>query len=299
MDRLQTMAAFVAVLDNGGFAAAARRLGVSPPVVTRAVADLEERLGVRLFTRTTRVVRATEAGERYGLDCRRILAEIDEADEAAAGMHAAPRGTVQITAPVLFGRLHVMPIVTAYLERYPEADVGCLFVDRVVDLLGEGVDVGIRIGELADSSLQAVAVGRVRRVVCAAPSYLRRHGTPRSPADLARHCVISAAGVTPSTVWAFTRGGAAERVAVRPRLAVSSNDSAIAAAEAGVGLTRVLSYQVAEAIDDGRLKPVLVAFEPPPVPVHVVHREGRHAVRRVRAFLDLVIARLRADPSLG
>ena len=187
MDRLHLMRVLVAVVDAGGFAGAARKLDLSPPAITRAIAALESRLAVRLLTRTTRVVRVTEAGARYAEDCRRILAEVDEADEAAGGVHAVPRGRLTITAPVLFGGMHVVPVVTEFLDRFPEVSAACWFVDRVVNIVDEGVDVAVRIGELPDSSAQAIRVGAVRRVICAAPAYLERHGTPVHPDELARH----------------------------------------------------------------------------------------------------------------
>ena len=192
MDRFHLMTVFVAVAEEEGFAVAARRLRMSPPAVTRAIAVLEERLGVRLLTRTTRLVRTTDAGARYLEDARRILLEAGEADEAAAGVNATPRGHLAVTAPVLFGRIYVMPVITAYQMRYKETTVSALFIDRVVNLVEEGLDVGIRIGPLPDSSLRAIRVGQVRRVVCASPAYLKAYGSPTSPADLARHSIIAA-----------------------------------------------------------------------------------------------------------
>jgi DNA-binding transcriptional LysR family regulator len=298
MDRLSAMAAFVAVVDEAGFAAAARKLGQSPPAVTRAVAELESRMGVRLLTRTTRSVRLTEAGTRYAADCRRILADVAESEASTIGVHSQPRGHLVITAPVLFGRMHVMPIVTEYLDRYPETDVACWYVDRVVNLIEEGIDVAVRIGELSDSSLQAVAVGRVDRVLCASRRYLTRHGVPREPRDLAEHRVISAGGVSPTQEWSFMAEGRSLRVRVRPRLSTTSNDSAIAAALDGFGITRVLSYQIAEHVKKGKLERILDSYEPPPWPIHVVHREGRHVAQKARAFVDLAVERLRGDASL-
>jgi DNA-binding transcriptional LysR family regulator len=298
MDKLQAMTIFLAVADAGGFAAASRKLGISPSVATRAVAELEERLGARLLTRTTRSVRATEAGALYADDCRRLLAAVEEAESAAAGAHRAPRGQLTVTSPVLFGRIYVTPIVTAFLSRYPEVGVSCYFLDRLVNLVEEGVDVAIRIAELGDSSLQAVRVGRVRRVVCAAPAYLARRGMPQRPEDLAGHSVIVASGVRPSSEWRFRKGARAIPVRLRPRMITTTNDSALAAAEAGFGITRLLSYQVAQAVKEGRLRILLADYEPPPMPIHVVHREGRNAARRVRLFLDAAIEALRADRSL-
>lgn len=299
MDRLDSMTMFVAVADAGSFAGAARRLGVSPPVVTRAVAALEDRLGVRLLTRTTRLVRLTDAGGRYLEDCRRILADLDEADESAAGVNAAPRGLLSLTAPVLFGRLYVLPVVGAYLRRYPEVHVNAMFLDRIVNLVDEGLDVAIRIGELPDSSLQAVKVGQVRQVVCAAPDYLADRGTPMHPAELKRHTVIAATGITPTADWKFTDGGIAISVKVTPRLNVNTNDGAIAAASAGLGLTRVLSYQAAPQLSSGALQIVLADYEPPPLPIHVVHREGRRPSAKARAFVDLIVEQLRQDKALN
>ena len=298
MDRLSAMAAFVAVVDEAGFAAAARKLGQSPPAVTRAVAELESRMGVRLLTRTTRSVRLTEAGTRYAADCRRILADVADSEASTIGTHSQPRGHLVITAPVLFGRMYVMPIVAEYLERYPETDVSCWYVDRVVNLIEEGIDVAVRIGDLADSSLQAVGVGRVDRVVCASRRYLKRYGVPREPRELGEHRIVSAGAVTPTQEWSFVADGRPLRVRVRPRLATTSNDSAIVAALGGFGITRVLSYQIAEYIEAGKLERMLEKYEPPPLPIHVVHREGRHAAQKARAFVDLAVERLRADASL-
>jgi DNA-binding transcriptional LysR family regulator len=298
MDRLQAMTTFVAVVDSGGFASAARKLNMSPPVVTRAVAELEERLGLRLLTRTTRVVRVTDAGARFAEDCRRILADIDEAETVATGTHAAPRGTLTLTAPVLFGHLYVTPILVRYLQKYPEVDAQCLFLDRVVNVVEEGIDVAVRIGELPDSSLQAVRVGRVRRVLVAAPAYLKAHGGPQRPEDLARHAIVSASGVTPVSEWRFSDGGKPLLQRLQPRMRTTTNDSAIAAAVAGLGITRLLSYQVAAHVRSGALQLVLEEFEGAPLPVHVVHHEGRRATQKVRAFIDLTVDMLRGDPAL-
>ncbi len=299
MDRLNLITVFVAVVDAKGFAGAARKLNISPPVVTRAINDLESHLGARLLTRTTRVVRLTEAGGRYVEDCRRILAELAEADEAVRGMHGAPRGRLTLTAPVLFGAKFVTPIVTEYLIRYPEVSASCWFLDRLVNMMDEGVDVAVRIGELPDSSMQAIRVGRVRRVICASPAYLALHGSPQQPDELLEHSIVSASGVTPTPEWRLVQNGAPRVVKLQPRLTTTTNDSAVAAAVSGFGLTRLLSYQVAEHLQDGRLKTVLSEFEPAALPVHLVHREGRHASLKARSFLDLAIERLRANQALN
>lgn len=299
MDRLHLMTVYVAVAEEEGFAAAARRLAMSPPAVTRAISALEDRLGVKLLQRTTRHVRVTEAGERYLDDARRVIAAADEADEAAVGINAQPRGHMTVTAPVLFGRMYVMPGIVDYLRQHPETSVSALFLDRVVNMLEEGVDVGIRIGELSDSSYRALRVGHVRRVICAAPSYLKRHGIPQTPQDLKLHQVIVASSLSQNIEWRFVDQGESLSVRIKPRLTVSSNDGAIEAASLGLGVTRLMSYQVAPLLAAGKLKVVLSEFELPKVPIHIVHREGRHASAKMRAFIDLMAERLRGERSLN
>jgi DNA-binding transcriptional LysR family regulator len=297
VDRLETMRVFVAVGEAEGFAPAARRLGLTAPAVTRAVAALERRLGTRLLHRTTRIARLTEAGVRYLADCKRILAELEEAESSAAGAHAEPQGQLSVTATVLFGRMHVAPILLDFLARHPRVIGRTLMLDRVVDIIDEGIDVAVRIAHLADSSLSAVRVGEVRRVVCASPAYLARRGAPEAPAEIARHDVIAFA--PPSALaedWTF--GAGAVTVTPRARLIVNTVDIALAAAIAGHGLARVFSYQAMPEAAAGRLEVVLAAHEPPPVPVHLVHAEGRRASAKVRAFVDFAAARLRADPAL-
>ncbi|RKP51951.1 LysR family transcriptional regulator [Pararobbsia silviterrae] len=299
MDRLQAMTTFVAVAETGGFASAARKLAVSPSVVSRVVTELETHLGVRLLTRTTRVVRLTDAGSAYFEDCRRILSEIDDAELSAAGTHGSPRGQLVITAPTLFGRMHVMPVVTAYLSRYPDVDAHCWFVDRVVNMVEEGIDVAIRIGPLANSTLQAVRVGEVRRLLVASPEYLARMGVPTRPEDLHAHQAILTSGSSAPSEWRFGGDAHFMTTPIRARLTATTNDATIAAAESGFGIARALSYQVVDAIRAGRLRIVLAEFAEPAVPIHVVHREGRHAARKVRAFLDMAIDALRSNPALN
>ncbi len=298
MDRLHLMTVFVAVAECQGFAAGARKLGLSPAAVTRAVAALEERLGVRLLERSTRHVRVTEAGQRYLDDCRRLLAELDEADDAAAGLNATPRGQLALTAPVLFGRMYVMPAIVDYLGRYPETQVSAVFVDRITNLLEEGLDVAVRIGELPDSGLRALRVGQVRRMICAAPAYVGAHGMPRHPAELAEHTIVASVGASTQPEWRFLEEGAVRGYRMQPRLTVTSNDSAIEAVRRGLGLARLLSYQAAPLLATGELVPVLAGFELPPVPVHIVQHAGRHGAARVRAFVDLLAAQLRGNPVL-
>ncbi|MDM5179226.1 LysR substrate-binding domain-containing protein [Massilia sp. DJPM01] len=299
MDRLVSMTIFLAVVDEGGFAPAARKLKISPPVVTRAVSELESSMGVRLLVRTTRVVRVTDVGVRYANDCRRILADIAEIENAASGTHSAPRGRLVITASVLFGAMYVIPIVTEYLRRYPETEVDCRFLDRVVNMMDEGVDTAVRIGALPDSTYQAVQVGRVRQVLVASPDYLKMRGIPFRPEDLKGHAIICASGVTPTPDWRFEHDGKSQVIRVTPRMTTTSNDSAIAAALGGFGITRVISYMAAPHTASGRLKTVLTQFEPPVVPISVVHHEGRQSTPKVRAFIDLAIAMLRSDDALN
>jgi DNA-binding transcriptional LysR family regulator len=299
MDRLSEMQIYVAVAESEGFAAAARRLNISPPVVTRAVSDLEARLGIRLLNRTTRYVRVTDAGQRYLEDARRVLIAADEADEAAIGINAAPRGHFTVTAPVLFGRMYVMPEIVAYLQQFPATEVSALFVDRVVNLLEEGVDVALRIGELGDSSHNALRVGSVRRVLCASPEYIARFGEPVHPDALPDHELIVATNLGMDIEWRFNQSGKLFTVRIRPRLNVTSIDSAIEAAVRGFGITRVMSYQVAQEVAQGRLKILLHEFEPPIVPVHILHREGRYSSAKIRSFIDFMAERLRDNKSLN
>ena len=299
MDRFHAMQVFVAVAETEGFASGARRMNMSPPAVTRAVAALEARLGVRLLHRSTRHVRVTEAGARYLEDARRILAEVAQADDAAAGINAEPRGSLTVTASVLFGHIFVMPGIVDYLQRYPQTRVDALFVDRVVNFIDEGVDVAVRIGELPDSSLRARRVGQVRMVLCASPDYLARRGLPASPDELAEHDMIRSSAGTNAYDWRFSTPEGHRLVRLNPRLSVSTNDGAISAALEGFGITRLLSYQVAPHLADGRLKILLPDFEPPPRPVHLVHREGPQGSRKVRAFVDLLAQRLMNDPALN
>ncbi|MSR11671.1 MAG: LysR family transcriptional regulator [Gammaproteobacteria bacterium] len=299
MDKFNLISIFIAVVDTNGFAAAARKLNISPPAVTRAINELETQLHVRLLTRTTRKLRVTDAGARYVEDCRRIIAELSEAEESVGGRHGAPRGRLVLTAPVLFGSKFVTPIVAEYLQTYAEVSATCLFLDRVVNMMDEGIDVAIRIGELTDSSMQSIRVGQVRRVICAAPGYLKAHGLPKKPGDLQNHTIISANSMAPSPEWTLMEDGVARVIKLQSRFTTSTNDSAIAAAIGGFGLTRLLSYQIAEFLRAGQLKTVLSQYEPAALPIHVVHREGRHASKKARAFIDLAVERLRADKALN
>jgi DNA-binding transcriptional LysR family regulator len=298
MDRYQTMRIFVGVAEDEGFAVAARKLGLSPPAVTRAIAALEARLGTILLHRTTRIVRPTEAGQRYLADCKRILAEIDEAEASAAGAHLEPKGVLSVTAPVMFGRVHVAPIMLDFLKAYPAISIRALFLDRVVDIIEEGIDVAIRIAPLTDSAMMARHVGEIRRVVCASPDYLAKFGEPKMPADLIYHDIVAFSASLAPQVWTFGSGTRTQRITIESRFAVNSTDVSIDAVIAGHGITRSLSYQVAKPLAEGTLKRILVDFEPSPIPVQLVHAEGRRASASLRAFIDFAAQRLRADPAL-
>jgi len=299
MDRLHLMTVFIAVVETEGFASAARKLRLSAPAVTRAVAELEIRLGVKLLNRTTRHVRVTEAGQKYYQDAKQIVMLADEAEEAVVGKNAEPRGHITITASVLFGRLYVMDGIVEYLQRYPDVTVDAVFADRVVNMMEEGIDVAVRIGELPDSSYRAIKVGTVRRVLCASTDYLEQHGYPKHPNELSQHKMILARGLNPTDEVKFFHNKKTIPVRVSPYLSVTDNDSAAKAAIAGLGITRLLSYQVAEPLKQGQLKIVLSEYESPPVPVHVVHREGRYSSARIRSFVDLMSEHLRSQTSLN
>jgi DNA-binding transcriptional LysR family regulator len=295
MDRLDELRLLLAILDGGSLAAAGRRLGLSPPAVTRAVAGMEERLGLRLLDRTTRRLAPTEAGQRLADHARRLLADYGEAMAAAAGEASAPRGRLRIAAPLVFGRRHVAPVVTDFLAAHPAVSAELFLSDRAVDLVEEGIDVAIRVGALAESALVARRVGQLRRVVAASPAYLARRGTPATPAELAAHetVLFSALGGAPE--WRFGDGTA---VRIAPRFIVTQAEAAVAAAVAGHGIVGALSYQMAEELADGRLVRLLRAYEPPPAPVQIVFPTARLMVPRLRAFLDLAVPRLAALPVL-
>jgi len=299
MDRFQAIQVFVKVAECGGFASAARTLAMSPPAVTRAIAMLEDRLGTRLFVRTTRSVRLTESGERFLQDSRQILLDLEEAEEAAVGSHAAPRGELHMTAPVLFGRMFVTPILGDFLDRYAMVKARTLFVDRVVNLMDEGLDVAIRIGELPDSSLTAVKVGSVRRVFFASPDYIKTHGLPQRPEDLSQHRLIQSTAMGPAPEWTFQINNKRTAIRIDPHIRMNTNDAVIELAVRGWGIAHQLSYQIAPDLAAGRLQTVLGEFEQPSLPIHVVHQEGRMVSGKVRSFVDFMAERLRADPALN
>ena len=294
MDQLDSMRTFAAIAQAGSFSAAARSLGAPVASVSRKLAALEHHLGARLVSRTTRRTALTEVGRRYLEICQRVLAQIEEADRSAAGEARELSGSLTVTASVAFGRLHVLPVVTEFLRANPRVDVRLALADRNLEWIDEGLDVAVRIGALPDSSLVATRVGAVRRIACASPDYLRQRGAPAQPEDLAAHDCVAFDGPASLGRWSFPSKRGARAVSVRSRLTVTTAEAAIDAASAGLGITRVLSYQAAEAIASGRLVRILERFEPPALPVSVIHAEGRAPRPKVRAFAALAAARLRA-----
>jgi DNA-binding transcriptional LysR family regulator len=288
MDRIDAMQAFVAVADLQGFAPAARKLGLSPSGVTRLIAALEDRLGARLLQRTTRQVALTDVGARYLERVRRILSDVEEAEGSIQDERTRPSGRLVVSAPIGFGRLHVSPVMSAYLARYPEVSGELRLSDRMINLVEDGVDLAVRIGHLADSSLVARQVGEMRRIIVASPAYLKQGGEPDTPQSIASHQTIQFGATAAVPDWRFVDHGREIRVAATPRFTTNSADAAIQYAEQGGGLTRVLAYQAAEAIKAGRLKVVLAKFEPPPLPIHVVYPTSRLLSAKVRTFIDLV-----------
>lgn len=294
MDRLEAMSILLAVVDAGSLSAAARRLGTPLPTVSRKLAELEAHLRTRLLHRTTRALSLTEAGAAYVEACRRILDEVGEAERIATGEYATPMGDLTVTAPVVFGRLHIVPVVAEFLAQYPKIGIKLLLTDRVVHLMEEQIDVALRIGELPDSTLMASGVGMVRMVVCGSPAYLAKHGVPSRPQDLTAHDCIGFDVLESRRAWVFGSGKSAMSVPVVSRLAVNTAEAAIDAAALGVGLVRVLSYQVAEAVTNGTLSVVLQDYESAPLPVSLVHKGQAPLPLKLRAFLDFAAPRLKA-----
>jgi len=290
MDRLNELEIFIAILDSGSLAGAGRKLRRSPPAVTRALTALESRLGTRLVERTTRQLAPTEAGKRLAEQARRLLMDYDAAvrEDAAAPL----RGLLRVTAPVVFGRRHVTPVVNSYLDRYSAMQVELVLNDRNLDLIEEGLDVSVRIGPLPDAGMVARRVGEVRRMLVASPDYLARRGSPKSLAELARHDVIFSSGMTNAPEWRFRQGGRDRLVRLTPRLMVNEIEAVLLAVKAGRGLACVLSYQVAEDLASGALLRLLPETEPAPLPVHVVVSSARHMAPKLRAFVDHAVAAL-------
>ena len=293
MNRLESMSILVAAVKAGSLSAAGRTLGLPLATVSRKVSALEAHLGTRLLTRSSRRLGLTEAGRAYVAACTRILEEVDEAERAATGEFSLPKGELVVTAPIVFGRLHVLPVALEFLAAYPEIDMRITFADRTINLVEEQVDVALRIGELPDSSLVASRLGAIRRVVVASPAYFAAREMPKNPADLEGHDCIAFEGMNSATSWAFRSGRTPISVAVHSRLVVNTAEAAIDAAIAGLGITRVLAYQAVTSLRTGTLALALEKFEPAPSPVHLVHGGGLLPLK-LRAFLDFAAPRLKA-----
>ena len=297
MDRLEAMSLLVAVAEAGSLSAAGRKLGVPLPTVSRKISELEAHLNTRLLTRSTRKLALTDSGAAYVAAARRILDEVSEAERAASGEHAAPRGDLVITAPVVFGRLHVLPVIAEFLTQWPEINVRLVLADRNLHLIDDHIDIAVRIGALADSALVATQVGAVRSVVCGSPTYFAAHGVPERPEDLAALTAVTFDPLSSSQqAWIFRdpKSKRELRAPVRSRLSVNTAEAAIDGAAAGLGVTRVLSYQVAEAVLDGRIQIVLAEYEPAPSPVSLIHAGHELTPLKVRMLLDFAAPRLRA-----
>ena len=294
MDRLHELEVFVAVADAGSFAKAGTRLRLSPPAVTRAISALEDRLGARVFNRTTRSLTITDVGQRFLESARRILSDLDCAEHEAVGETAVPHGHLTLTASVTFGRTALAPVVCAFLSQHSRVTVSVLLLDRIANLVEEAIDLAVRIGPLPDSNLVAKKIGTVRRILVASPDYLARRGVPQTPADLRHHSMLAFTGLMPNREWRFLDGKKGNSVSFVPRLEINDAAASIAAAEMGDGITVALSYMVAEQIRDGRLASILDNFTPPPVPVHLVYPQSRLVSSKLRAFIDFASPRLRA-----
>lgn len=292
MDKLKAMQIFVRIVEAGSLSAAAETLGMSGPAVVRSLAALERTVGVRLMHRTTRRSSLSDEGREYYERCRRVLADVEEADAALSSRRLAPSGRLRLTAPATYGRMHVAPLVAGFLSRHPAIEVELLLLDRVVDLVEEGVDVAVRIGHMSDSSLVAVRIGETRRVICAAPAYLKRVGVPARPRDLLAHRTILFTGLGASGAWTFA-GKPPERVTVRPLLRTNQVDAALDACLRGLGCAQFLGYQVEHLVAAGKLRRLLADFEPPSMPIQIVYPNARLLSSNVRAFVDLAVAKLR------
>ncbi len=293
MDRFEAMRTLLAAVDGGSLSAASRSMNVPLPTVSRRVSDLEAHLGAQLVVRTSRKLILTEAGAAYIAAVRHVIEQLGEAERAASGEYRAPRGVLAVTAPIMFGKLHVAPIAHAFLNVYPEVDVRLILSDGMVDLIEAHIDVAVRIGDLPDSSLFAKRVGDVRWMACASPEYLKRRGTPATPSDLIAHDCIAFEGLELWRDWTFAGPKEPQTVIIRPRFSVNTGDAVIAAASAGVGIAFVTTYQAADAVAGGRLVPVLRGYAPDPVPVHLVHARQAIQPLKQRAFMDFVTPRLK------
>ncbi len=294
MDRLEAMSILVASAEAGSFSAAGRQLGVPLPTISRKVADLEAHLNTQLLVRSTRKLSLTEAGLAYVAACKRILEQVDEAESQASGEYTVPRGTLAMTAPIVFGRLHVVPVVNEFLARFPQINVYLTLSDHTIDIVDEHIDLAVRVGALPDSALVATKVGEIRRVVCGSPDYFAAHGVPKTPDDLADHMCVTFTALASGMTWIFNpRGKPAKGVRPYCRLKINTAEAAIDAAIAGVGVTNVLSYQVARAVAAGKLRLVLQDYEPDPSTVHLVHAGQKILPLKLRRFTEFAASRLR------
>lgn len=293
MDKFKAIQTFIAIADHGTLTEASLRLNVSLPTVVRSLAELERHLDVTLFTRTTRRINLTEEGRRYLQACRQTLSQLKEAEQALTATRSKPSGKLTVTSSVLFGRMHVAPLVSAFLKQYPDLSAELVLLDRVVDLVEEGIDVGVRIGPLPDSSLHGVNVGSVRRVVCASPAYLAQHASINHPDELAGHSIIHFNGLGSAKEMQFGDATASQRIAIEPRWVSNSVDAALDAVAGGLGIGQFLSYMVEPMLRDGRLRLLLDEHSPPPVPVTIVYPHSRLLSTKVRLFVDLAAKQLR------
>lgn len=294
MNRLESMSVFVEVVEAGSLSSASRKLKMPLPTVSRKVSELESHLKARLLNRSTRKLTLTDAGKVYLASCKRILEDVSEAERAASGEYSAPTGELIITAPIVFGRLHVVPITTEFLKAYPDVQVRLVLGDRSLNLLEDHIDLAVRIGDLPDSNLIATRVGMISEVVCASPEYFAKRGTPKRPQDLAKHECITFNGLMSPDAWTFKNDRTDIAVPIRSRLVVNTAEAAIDAAVRGAGVTRVLSYQIEKAAQAGKLVIALKKYEHMPVPVSLVYTGQRRLPLKLRVFLDFAAPRLRS-----
>lgn len=296
MDRLRALEVFIEIAETGSLSGAARKLSLSAPTVTRVLGDFEADLGVLLFHRTTRAVTLTDPGRTFLLDAKRIVSGFEEARDAVRGAHRAPKGLLRLTAPVLFGQHYILPVIMKFLDTYESVKAEAVFLDRVVNLVEEDFDLAVRIGGLAESSMMATRLGAVRQVICGHPNYFEKYGVPKTPSDLIDHRIAAVRQLSPVREWHFSDGISAK---INPRLWTSSVQAGIETAKSGWGLTRVLSYQIGPDLSAGQLQTVLTEYEPEPLPIHIVHAEGRTPSAKVRAFTDMARDLIRNNPFLN
>ena len=299
MDRLEAMSILLEAIESGSLSGAGRRLGMPLATVSRKISELEAHLRTRLVQRSARRLTLTDSGRSYVAACKRILEDVGEAERAASGEYSAPKGSLIITAPIVFGRLHVLPAAIAFLKAYPDITIKIVQADRLLNLQEEHVDLAVRIGTLPDSGLVAMKVGAIRRVTCASPAYFAERGAPQGPDKLSAHDCITFEGLASADAWTFRTGGSDKSIAIRSRLVVNTAEAAVDAAIAGLGITRVLSYQIAKAVRAGALAVALEEFEPAPWPVSLVHAAQGLLPLKLRAFLDFAAPRLKADLARG